>query len=88
MMDREQMDKCSKRSANNNTLRTRTPRAALGTTRSQHPALMGAQRPCQALASCTAAIGVSGGQFPRKSGVGKQSDAVIRGSQLNALNFL
>jgi len=34
------------------------------------------------------AVHVSGGQFPRKSGVGKQSDAVIRGSQLNALNFL
>ena len=31
---------------------------------------------------------VNGGQFPRKYGVGKQSDAVIRDSQLTALNFL
>ena len=31
---------------------------------------------------------VSGALNPRKSGVGKQSVAVIRGSQLTALNFL
>ena len=34
------------------------------------------------------AMSVNGGQFPRKYGVGKQSDAVIRDSQLTALNFL
>ena len=33
-------------------------------------------------------ISVSGALNPRKSGVGKQSVAVIRGSQLTALNFL
>ncbi|MDP3476571.1 AlpA family transcriptional regulator [Hydrogenophaga sp.] len=46
------------------------------------------QFPCPVRLGARAVACVSGGQFPRKSGVGKQSDAVIRGSQLNALNFL